>query len=91
MDKQLLSDSQSVEASSLGVLEVEGVRENMAATIFSKDNRSLPSGTHLTIEAPDTSLAYDTVELRLLWILTTNVTDLSLRIIRDETRLIWRD
>lgn len=79
---------QSRETSCLWVLQVEGVGKNMDATVLSEDNRPLPSRTHLTVEAAYTCLSHDAVELRLFWILSTDVADLRLGVIRDEARLI---
>ena len=75
----------------MGVLEVEGVRENMASTVLSKDDGPLSPRTHFTVEATHTRLTHDAVELRLLWVLATDVTDLGLGIVGDETRLFGRN
>ena len=67
------------------------MRENMAPTVLSKDDRPLSPWTHLTVEATHTRLPYNAIKLRLLGVLTTEVADLSLGIVRYETRLLWRD
>ena len=63
----------------------------MASAVFTKDDWPLPPGTHLAVEAPHTGLSHDAVELWLLGILATDVTDLGFSVIRDETRLFRGD
>ena len=82
---------QPVESPGLRVLEVEGMRENMASAVLSEDDWPLPPRTHLTVEAAYTRLSHDAVELGLLWVLTAQVANLGFSIVRDESRLLWGD
>ena len=66
------------------------MRENVATTVLSKDDRPLPPRTNLTVEAAYTRLSHDAVKLGLLRVLTTEVADLSFSIVGDKTRLLWR-
>ena len=66
------------------------MRENVASTVLSKDDRPLPPRTNLTVEAAYTCLSHDAIELWLLRILATEVADLSFSIIGNKTRLLWR-
>lgn len=88
--KPLYVYSQPAKPPGLGVLQVEGVREDMATPVLSEHDRPLPAGTHLTVEAAHTRLTQHTVELRLLRVLPTDVTDTSLLIIGYEPRLVSR-
>ncbi len=66
------------------------MRENVATIILSKDYRTFPPRAYLTVEAAHTGLAEDTIELRLLRVLATDVADVRLVIVGDEARLISR-
>ena len=66
------------------------MREDVVSTIFPEDDWTFSPRAHLTVEAPHTGLSHNAVELRLLWVLAADVTDLGLGIIRDETRLLQR-
>ncbi len=68
---------QPAEPPSLGVLEIEGVRENVAAPVLPKHDGTFSARAHLTVEAAHTCLSQDAVKLRLLWVLSTDVADLS--------------
>lgn len=83
--------SQPTKPPSLGILEVEGVRENVAASVLSKDDGSLPARADLTVEAADAGLTKDTVQLWLFWVLATDVADLSTGVQGDEPRLVHRN
>ena len=67
------------------------MREYVTTTVFSENYGPLSPRTHLTVEATNAGLSHNAVELRLLRVLATDVTDLGLGIVRDEPRLIWRD
>lgn len=67
------------------------MRENVVSTVFPKHDWSFSPRAHLTVEAPDTGLSDNAVELRLLRVLATDVADLSFGVVRYETRLLRRN
>lgn len=73
----------ALEASGQAVFDEEGVAEHKAVLLITKEDGAFTTRAYLTAQAPDTGLADDAEELRVVGVLVTDVLNRGLFIMTD--------